>query len=318
VVGYASCGASVGDPKVASAKFTLPRLTQIDFWDPTNSSYKDSFQRTYTVREVIPSSATDNQNGTYTLDGIVYQQKEYTATLTATRSDTAGINTTFSYQEGANSVTSPVYTNIAIGARVKLQKQDVADSAIKLENAVFELYKDHENPETGNPVYEAANDTEKVTHTVGENVLSTYTTDANGQVDLGGLGEGYYWLKEIQAPTGYVISDPDKPVGIKVSYETDSTESVVTIVAESSYSAAMKPTLVKNTDTEGTYFALTIPNVRTYVLPSVGGPGVYPFLLVGTFIAVYALVGEDDKGRPLFRRFGRNASMRSGGSLGGD
>jgi hypothetical protein len=137
-------------------------------------------------------------------------------------------------------------------------------------------------------------------------------------VDLGGLGEGYYWLKEVKAPTGYVIQEPDNPMGIKVSYDRNTTETVVTIVAQESYAEAVRPTSTKATDTVGDYYVLTIPNVRTYVLPSVGGPGVYPFLLVGTFIAVYALVGEDDKGRPLFRRFGRNASMRSGGSLGGD
>lgn len=42
----------------------------------------------------------------------------------------------------------------------------------------------------------------------------------------------------------------------------------------------------------------TITNQYHYMLPAAGGPGVYPFLLVGAFIAAYAFIGED-KGRSI-------------------
>ena len=41
------------------------------------------------------------------------------------------------------------------------------------------------------------------------NVLGTYTTDANGQIFLDGLRDGWYKVKELEPKTGYAIKDSD-------------------------------------------------------------------------------------------------------------
>ena len=76
---------------------------------------------------------------------------------------------------------------------------------------------------------------------------------------------------------------------------------------------SMKPTAGEKAD-EGKY-PLTVSNLRVYALPAAGGPGVYPFLLIGAFAAAYALSGAGDRRNRLL--FGK-CRPRAAGPLGGD
>lgn len=62
-----------------------------------------------------------------------------------------------------------------------------------------------------------------------------------------------------------------------------------------------------------------VSNSILYMLPAAGGPGVYPFLLAGAFVAFYAISGEDGDLRRLSRRkLRRRRRVRlSSGPLGG-
>ena len=86
--------------------------------------------------------------------------------------------------------TSLTFTNNQIKGYIDLTKTDV-ETGDKLQGAIFGIYKAEDNSKVGE-----------------------LTTDINGYAKSGLLPYGQYYLKEVQAPTGYVLNDTTYPVSI--------------------------------------------------------------------------------------------------------
>ena len=80
------------------AHFSVPGFLPSDF-----NNQDGTIKRTYTISEQVPDGATDNGDGTYTKDGIVYTSEQVTVTVTGTYDSKAAgdpITVTTSYDQG--------------------------------------------------------------------------------------------------------------------------------------------------------------------------------------------------------------------------
>nr|WP_296156950.1 SpaA isopeptide-forming pilin-related protein [uncultured Blautia sp.] len=163
-----------------------------------------------------------------------------------------------SYKTDANGSTiKQTITNTKITADLKLLKVEKGQTT-GLSGAEFALYKAVEdasgNLKTGDPVQ-------------NKNII----TDINGKATASGLIPGKYILKEIKAPTGYVLSTSEWIVEV-------SDTKTVTVMLNGN-------TLAVNG--EGEY---VIENTKIYSLPSAGGSGTYGFTISGVAILTAALL----------------------------
>ena len=165
-----------------------------------------------------------------------------------------------------------------ITADLVIQKTD-GKTNDPLPGATFVVYKD-----SGDGTYAKA--TDAVDAQRFPNATTSFTTaETTGQATVTDLAPGTYWVVETDAPDGYVIRrDIDNP--IKVVVNADGSVEQIT-------GTKPDPTLT----TEDDVHTLTVPNVRAYELPSAGGLGAYPFLLVGSFVAALAATGIDPRKR---------------------
>lgn len=95
------------------AHFPVPGFLPSDF-----NNQDGTVTRTYTISEQVPDGATDNGDGTYTNDGIVYTSEQVTVTVTGTYDSKAEgdpITVVTSYDQGT---LSAEYTNGKIVAKV--------------------------------------------------------------------------------------------------------------------------------------------------------------------------------------------------------
>ena len=113
-------------------------------------------------------------------------------------------------------------------ARVKVVKEGI--SGLKLPGAVFSLHRTE-------------------TSTVPIRGYASLTTDANGEIDLGELKQGTYWLKEITAPEGYQLLA--NRVAITVTDDRSAEPAVV--------SAALDGGNLNVTQSNGIY-SISVPN----------------------------------------------------------
>lgn len=124
---------------------------------------------------------------------------------------TKGNTTTILYKVGNS--TNTQYTSIINEAEkgsLKILKLDADNANIKLEGAIFEIYKvETDKTETKVTRGILPNSTEevdlKVTNAAGEEVIGI-KTDANGIAQVSGLEVGTYKVKEIEAPVDYSIN----------------------------------------------------------------------------------------------------------------
>ena len=232
-------------------------------------------------------SATDSTGKPYTLDSVEW---------------TGGSP----YSDGYVSVSewgtaTETIANKPLQANIKLLKVD-ADSAggnATMSGVKFKLVEDADFTAGTTPAYDAASD---VTVVPGGNEL---TTGADGTVNLPKLDPGAYWLIETDVPDGYLLRDANHPIGITVVINEGAM--VLSLVDDSYDTTKTKPTLSE--PDEDNVYTLTARNVRTYSLPSAGGPGVYPFLLVGAFAAAFAASETLDKRKNPTRSLGRHGRL---------
>lgn len=95
------------------AHFSVPGFLPSDF-----NNQDGTVTRTYTISEQVPDGATDNGDGTYTNDGIVYTSEQVTVTVTGTYDSKAAgdpITVVTSYDQGT---LSAEYANGKIVAKV--------------------------------------------------------------------------------------------------------------------------------------------------------------------------------------------------------
>ncbi|MEG0527600.1 MAG: SpaA isopeptide-forming pilin-related protein [Longicatena sp.] len=104
--------------------------------------------------------------------------------------------------------------NLSQKASIRMQKVDDKDTSIPLENAYFQLYKRN----TGSSWSSGNHDEWSLIDATQFNKSGTFITankmekDAlitndNGDISISSLPEGDYYLKEVKAPNGYLLSD---------------------------------------------------------------------------------------------------------------
>lgn len=120
-------------------------------------------------------------------------------------------------------------------------------------------------------------------------VVTSSNTSANGYMQMTGLKEGTYYLKETVAPAGYTVDPTVHTVEISAVYNNDGTLASYTVKIDgkaSTYAATYtnnKPTIT-NTETSTTF----IKNTKMPALPSTGGIGTYIFAVVGALMMIFA------------------------------
>ena len=130
--------------------------------------------------------------------GITPITVNYTATLAEDAAAGAYTNTSWVVYPDGESEPDTV-TVITYG--IKIFKYDSADPQTGLSGAVFEIYQKDTDGSIVNK--------------------KEVTTLANGLATLNGLDEGTYYIKETQAPNGYVCSDQELEINIPVQADAD-------------------------------------------------------------------------------------------------
>ncbi len=128
-------------------------------------------------------------------------------------------------------------------------------------------------------------------------MLQDVTTDGTGRMNFKKLDEGIYYIKEIQAPTGYSLNEKVYKVEIKADYNTDGTLKSYSIVIDDTATTTFKAVDVANdtdeikdgviTEKDG---ATLINNTKTPELPTTGGMGTYLFTGIGVALLAGAAV----------------------------
>ena len=122
---------------------------------------------------------------------------------------------------------------------------------------------------------------------------ATYTVDDNGTLTLPELPNGNYLLEEVIAPKGYrKLAEP-------IPFRVDSGEIELESAADSRFYAL--------SHVSGYTYRLTVRNEALFVIPSVGGTGIYPLTFVGTVLMCAAAAVL-----LLVRRFGKSDADDAG------
>lgn len=162
--------------------------------------------------------------------------------------------------------TTPITSIVNNQNPATLNIQKVGDDGKALPGAVFELWK-RSSVSDGNGEYPY----EKVSHSVGEDVTTHYTVDANGRLVLSNLEQGYYKLVEITAPDGYYRLTEEIYF---ISEEGD-----ITVTGGS-----------RNWSFSTSSNTLTVINVSGSELPSTGGMGTHYGTMAGLLIMASSLL----------------------------
>lgn len=129
-----------------------------------------------------------------------------------------------------------------------------------------------------------------------KNEIKRATTSANGYMEMTGLGEGTYYLKEISAPSGYVPSDKVLKVEITARYDEKGVlkEHTVNITdGDKTYGSTYKATYASDGSIDNVTAeteTLFIVNSKVPGLPSTGGIGTYIFTVLGVMIMATAAI----------------------------
>ena len=106
---------------------------------------------------------------------------------------------------------------------------------------------------------------------------SVLDTDANGSLNVRGLDEGIYYLKETKAPTGYNLMETPVQIKIIPSYTASGDEMSVTVSYE-------VDSVAQSSNTVG------VRNSSRSTLPVSGGVGTTMFYVVGGLLVAAAVV----------------------------
>ncbi len=155
---------------------------------------------------------------------------------------------------------------------IKVLKTDDSKNDPKpLKGAEFKLYSDEAL--TKEISFIKVSDGEyRVFEDGDENAVTTLAVDETGNLTLKGLDEGTYYLKEVKAPTGYVLLKEPIPVTITGAVDAD---------------GVLTGTVENDTDA---YVDLTVGNSKGFNLPSTGGMGTVLFSIAGIVLMAGAAV----------------------------
>ena len=167
---------------------------------------------------------------------------------------------TSSETDGHTSYTITIPNELA-GVPVRIIKVDQKNEA--LEGAVFSFTGEGITPET--------NLESKITEEGGDALIYSNET----------LPVGSYLLTETKTPDGYI--PPEAPVVIEV----ENTGNEITVSASINGKSIEYPYVAK--DTETGEWTIRITNQTGYGLPATGGPGTWPFTILGIILMMFAV-----------------------------
>lgn len=157
---------------------------------------------------------------------------------------------------------------------IKFTKKN--NEEVKLKDAQFVLYRLNGTTKE----YVAADSSNKVTgwteNTYDSNLTpkaTVFTTPENGTFTISGLDAGTYYLEEIKAPAGYNMLK--EPIEIVITASIDQTTGVGTATVTYNRTSTGDVKVENQTGTE---------------LPSTGGIGTTIFYIVGSLLAVGAVI----------------------------
>ncbi len=162
---------------------------------------------------------------------------------------------------------------------IDLHKYAAGNESAYLADAEFKLYAnegdaDAETPDTAikfvkvdGTHYRVAT-ADEITTPGGLTITDTITTVSSGMVNIDGLGEGDYWLKETKAPSGFNKPEDPFKVNIDATFEADGTLESSTVTVDTT----------PNTVDDNT---VKIENRQGTLLPGTGGMGTVIFTVVG-------------------------------------
>ena len=168
--------------------------------------------------------------------------------------------------DSTKTTTTPADEETVYSSKIVIDKFETNKKDTKLAGAKFVLYKEVTTGEGETAVtsklYYKWNDTDKkVGWVTNKDQADSKTTDSNGAASFDGLANGTYYLEETAAPAGY--NKLTQPVTVTVNGGT--TEEQLSVTAE----------VANNTGT---------------LLPSTGGMGTTIFYVLGSILAVGAIV----------------------------
>ena len=178
---------------------------------------------------------------------------------------------------------------------IDLHKYAAGNESAYLADAEFKLYDNEENAKGETPDtaikfvkvdgthYRVATAEEIATPGALE-ITDTITTVSTGMVNIDGLGEGDYWLKETKEPSGFnKPADPFK-VNIDATFEADGT------LESSTVTVGTTPNTANDNDVK-------IENRQGTILPGTGGMGTVIFTVVGVGVIAGGVVWSVNRRR---------------------
>lgn len=174
--------------------------------------------------------------------------------------------------DSTKTTTTPADEETVYSSKIVIDKYQTGKEGTKLKGATFVLYKEVTTEGTTEGATEATkmyyqwNETDKKVVWVAEKANATsVTTDDNGAASFDGLADGTYYLEETAAPAGY--NKLEEPVSVTVNGENANATnlSALTVTKE-------------------------VANNTGALLPSTGGMGTTIFYVLGSILAVGAIV----------------------------
>lgn len=156
--------------------------------------------------------------------------------------------------------------NKKLKSTIYIDKVDAINPEIKLSGAKFSLYTNDENYK---------NNKKLVRNGVNYYLISEKSSNDEGRIEWDNLNSGQeykYLIQETEAPKGYTVSGKEILFHFKDNTALIDNENDVKALASVNGQV------------------ISIKNAKIYKLPSSGGIGVYPFLLIGTLCMALSLI----------------------------
>ena len=184
------------------------------------------------------------------------------------------------YKRNDKSVkTAYTITNTELAVGIQITKVSRSEEKVLLPGATFNIYKDGDCDAKGNikPGASPVNETPLV-------------SDDEGMIATGKiLKVGTYYLMETKAPEGYALLESPIIITVIKTGEGKTAEANVTKVEyQADYwdDASHAPQRIDDTD----IYAITVPNIVLYMLPSTGGIGIYWYMFGGVLLMISAVL----------------------------
>lgn len=166
--------------------------------------------------------------------------------------------------------------------------ESTTSETVKLGGAEFKLYQKDGN---GNEIaYTNTVMTDSVAlgedgTTMTTKVVSSNKDENKGQLIIRGLAKGTYYLKEIKAPTDYLLSDHEYVIVVDATIDDEGnlTEWKVTVDGQELFAVSQGTVTTQKNEENG-----HIPNTKLSSLPSTGGIGTTIFTIGGCAIMIVA------------------------------